>query len=40
MWTYLRNRNKFTDTEKRLVVARGVRVGEEWIGYGSTAANY
>ena len=37
-WTYLRNRNRFTDIENRLVVAT---VGEGWIGrLGLADTNY
>ena len=38
-WTYLWNRNRLTDTENRLVVAKDC--GEGWIGsLGLADANY
>ena len=40
-WTYLRNRNRLTDIENRLVVAKGEREGEGWIGrLGLANTNY
>ena len=41
-WTYLQNRNRFTDIENRLVVAKGEgREKEAWIGsLGLVEANY
>ena len=39
--TYLQNRNRLTDIEKRLIVAKGEGEGVEWTGtLGLVDANY
>ena len=40
-WTYLQNRNRLTDIEKRLVGAKAGQVGEGWTGsLGVADTNY